>query len=62
VHTRARVTSLSPQATLERGYAVVQHGGGAVLRSAADVAPGEEVSIRLGSGGLDASVTGVRPG
>ncbi|HEV7827212.1 MAG TPA: exodeoxyribonuclease VII large subunit [Mycobacteriales bacterium] len=48
--TRARVRSLSPLATLERGYAVVQRADGAVLRRAADVTPGEELRIRLAEG------------
>ena len=33
-HTRARVAALSPQATLERGYAVVQTATGEVVRIA----------------------------
>ena len=36
-HTRARVTALSPAATLERGYAVLQRADGAVVRRPADV-------------------------
>jgi exodeoxyribonuclease VII large subunit len=32
-HTRARVRALSPQATLDRGYALVQSDDGAVLRT-----------------------------
>jgi exodeoxyribonuclease VII large subunit len=32
-HTRARVRALSPQATLDRGYALVQGDDGAVLRT-----------------------------
>ena len=60
VHTRARVTALSPQATLDRGYAVVQDAAGAVLRSADDAGEGQPIAIRLGRGGLDATVTKVR--
>jgi exodeoxyribonuclease VII large subunit len=48
--TRARVRALSPLATLERGYAVVQHADGGVVRRAADVQPGEELRIRLAEG------------
>ncbi|MCW2568702.1 MAG: exodeoxyribonuclease large subunit [Mycobacterium sp.] len=48
--TRARVRSLSPLATLERGYAVVQHADGGVVRRAADVVPGEALRIRLAEG------------
>jgi exodeoxyribonuclease VII large subunit len=51
-HTRARVVALSPQATLDRGYAVVQSGSGAVLRDAADVVLGERLRVRLAVGEL----------
>lgn len=46
-HTRARLVALSPAATLRRGYAIAQRDGGAVLRSAADVAPGEHLVLRF---------------
>lgn len=53
-HTLARVRSLSPQATLDRGYAVVQSGN-AVVRDAAAVASGTPLQIRLAKGTLDAT-------
>ncbi|MEU7988609.1 exodeoxyribonuclease VII large subunit [Streptosporangium canum] len=46
-HLRARLVSLSPAATLERGYAIVQRPTGDVVRRAADVAPGDELTIRF---------------
>jgi exodeoxyribonuclease VII large subunit len=61
VHTRARVAALSPQATLDRGYAVVQTPDGSVVRSADEVGTGTAVAIRLGRGKLDATVTEARP-
>ena len=54
---RAQLRTLSPRATLERGYAIAFHAGGAILRSAAEVAPGEEVGIMLGDGEFAATVT-----
>jgi exodeoxyribonuclease VII large subunit len=48
-----RVGALSPQATLERGYAVVQSGGNA-LRSPRGVTTGQPLAIRLAEGDLDA--------
>jgi len=36
VHVRARVRTLSPQATLDRGYAVVRRADGAIVRGPAD--------------------------
>ena len=49
-HTRARVTSLSPAATLDRGYAVLQRADGQVVRRAADVAAGDPLRARLAEG------------
>ena len=51
-HTLARVVALSPQATLARGYAVVQADDGAVLRAAATARPGQHLSVRLSAGTL----------
>jgi exodeoxyribonuclease VII large subunit len=56
VHLLARVRSLSPSATLERGYAIVQRAGGEVLRSADETSPGESLAIRLAAGRLTAEV------
>lgn len=57
-HSLARVRAMSPLATLERGYAVVQRVDGSVLRSAADAAEGEALDVRLATGRLDVTVTG----
>ena len=54
-HVRARVRALSPQATLERGYAVVRRTDGTIVR-----APVEAVGplrIRVAAGEFDASAT-----
>ncbi|HEX3908491.1 MAG TPA: exodeoxyribonuclease VII large subunit [Mycobacteriales bacterium] len=48
----ARVTALSPQATLDRGYAVVQRDDGSVVRDAADVTVGEQLLGRFATGRL----------
>jgi exodeoxyribonuclease VII large subunit len=45
--TRARLVALSPAATLRRGYAIVQHGDSAVVRAAAEVTPGEALTLRF---------------
>ena len=60
----ARVGALSPKATLDRGYAIVQDAGGAVVRSAAAARPGDGLHVRLADGGLDVSVVraGTSPG
>jgi len=49
-HVRARVRALSPAATLDRGYAVVQDDSGAVVRDAGTVAAGAGLRVRLAVG------------
>ncbi len=57
-HTLARLRALSPAATLERGYAIVQRAdNGAVLRDPADASDGDAVRLRLAGGELAARVT-----
>jgi exodeoxyribonuclease VII large subunit len=56
-HTLARVTALSPAATLQRGYAVLQRADGAVVRSPADVDLDEELRGRVAHGELAVRVT-----
>jgi exodeoxyribonuclease VII large subunit len=55
-HLLARVRSLSPQSTLERGYSVVQRSDGKALRSASDVSSGDEVRIRLAQDSISATI------
>jgi exodeoxyribonuclease VII large subunit len=57
IHTLARVVALSPQATLDRGYAVVQLPDGAVVRDAADVVLGETLKVRVAKGELRVTTT-----
>jgi len=56
----AALSALSPYATLERGYSIVRGPDGAVLREAAQVAKGDEISVRLQRGELGARVESVR--
>nr|WP_239069769.1 exodeoxyribonuclease VII large subunit [Cellulomonas chitinilytica] len=59
---RAQVRALSPAATLERGYAVVQRTDGHVVRDPADVEAGDALRIRVAGGELAATVgAGPRP-
>ena len=53
-HVRARVRSLSPQSTLDRGYAVVRTAGGTVVRDAAEARG--TVHVRVARGEFDAAV------
>ncbi len=53
----ARVRALSPQATLDRGYAVVQLADGSIARDSAALTDGEKLRIRLAKGETSATVT-----
>ncbi|MBK1735149.1 exodeoxyribonuclease VII large subunit [Halorhodospira abdelmalekii] len=48
--------TVSPLATLERGYAVIQRTDGCILRRADEATPGALVHARLGSGRLDCRI------
>jgi exodeoxyribonuclease VII large subunit len=57
-HVLARLRALSPAATLDRGYAVVQRlVDGSVLRDPADAPSGDDLRIRVARGELTARVT-----
>ena len=53
-HQRARARSLSPLATLQRGYAVVQRSDGRVVRDPHDVGAGDALRVRVAGGELAA--------
>jgi len=51
------VRAPSPQATLDRGYAVVQIADGSIARDSAALTDGEKLRIRLAQGETSAMVT-----
>lgn len=53
----AVLKAMGPGATLERGYALVADSEGRLVRSAADVAPGSEITTTLARGKLVSEVT-----
>lgn len=57
-HTLARIRTLSPQATLDRGYAVVQRADESIVRSAKSLIAGEKLRLRLAEGVALATATG----
>ena len=57
-HTTARVRSLSPQATLDRGYSVVQKSDGSIVRTPKSLAHGERLTLRLAQGVAFATAEG----
>jgi exodeoxyribonuclease VII large subunit len=54
--TERSLASLSPLATLQRGYAIVQRRDGTLITDGAAVAPGDGIDVRLARGGLAATV------
>ena len=56
LHIYARVRSLSPQSTLDRGYSVVQRGDGSIARDPKVLSQGERLRIRLALGEIGAVV------
>lgn len=56
LHAAARVAALSPLATLQRGYAVLQGPEGHVVTSIDDVQAGASVSVRVADGRIAATV------
>ena len=57
----AALALVSPQAVLDRGYAIVGRPDGTVLRDAALARPGDALAVRLASGRLDVAVTAAHP-
>ncbi len=51
-----RMDAMSPLAILERGYSICRDAGGAILKQAAAVAPGEQVSVKLARGEIGCRV------
>ncbi len=60
-HRLARVRTLSPLATLQRGYAVVQTTDGHVVTSTAALAPGTQLDTRLADGRVVSTVDETHP-
>jgi exodeoxyribonuclease VII large subunit len=60
-HRLARVRALSPLATLERGYAVLQTRSGDVVRQAEQVAAGDALTATVARGRLDVTVDETHP-
>ena len=51
-----RLQTVSPLSTLERGYALVLDAGGSVVRSTAQLKPGDTITARLADGVIGATV------
>ena len=55
-HLRAQIKALSPQSTLDRGYAVVRDANGHVITSTAALKLGQKLAVRLAKGEIEATV------
>jgi exodeoxyribonuclease VII large subunit len=60
-HLAARLRALGPQATLDRGYALVLDREGHPVRAAKAALAGQPARIALSKGALDATITGAHP-
>jgi exodeoxyribonuclease VII large subunit len=52
-HLKQQVRSLSPQSTLDRGYAVLRDLDGHVISDAKKVKSGQQLKVRLAKGEID---------
>jgi exodeoxyribonuclease VII large subunit len=57
-HMLTQIRALSPQATLDRGYAVVQKSDGSIVRTPNKLTKGEVLRLRLAEGVALATATG----
>lgn len=57
----ASLRALSPQGTLDRGYAIARDSKGNVVKSASALSKGDAIHVRLGTGQAQAKVTSVTP-
>ncbi len=57
-HMLTQIRALSPQATLDRGYAVVQKSDGSIVRTPNKLTKGETLRLRLAEGVALATATG----
>jgi exodeoxyribonuclease VII large subunit len=60
-HTIQRVRTLSPLATLQRGYAILTDAQGRSLERVADTTPGATLTARLADGHLGLTVSEIEP-
>jgi exodeoxyribonuclease VII large subunit len=58
----AQLRTLSPQGTLDRGYAVVLKADQSIIRDATTVTAGEKLAIRVAKGVVAATADGAQPG
>ena len=60
-HQLARIRALSPLATLQRGYSLLQHAGGGLVTDTDEVSVGDALVARLADGRLAMTVDSTQP-
>jgi exodeoxyribonuclease VII large subunit len=60
-HHRTMLHERNPLAILKRGYSITRDASGRIVRHAAQVAKGSEISVRVSVGALSAEVKDVKP-
>lgn len=61
-HLAHNLDTVNPLATLNRGYAIVQHRDGSIIRNSNQLSIGERIQARFGSGNADCTVDTITPG
>lgn len=61
-HLAARLRTLGPQATLDRGYALILDGAGRPIRQATPGLEGQSARVALSRGALEVAITKTHPG
>ena len=60
-HQRQLLQALSPRHLLARGFSLLRNDEGRLLRSVAQIKPGDHLTAELGDGRLSVKVEGIRP-
>jgi exodeoxyribonuclease VII large subunit len=60
VRLAAHLNALSPRRILERGYSIVSRADGDIVRDAAQLAPGDDITMTFARGGASATVNNAR--
>lgn len=55
----SRLLTVGPQATLQRGYAILRKEDGSIVRRVKQVAAGERLEVRVGDGAFDVEVSDI---
>jgi exodeoxyribonuclease VII large subunit len=58
---RQKLMTLDPEAVLRRGYAVVRQENGTVVRSIADLSPGQPLTVQVAQGQVNVKITEILP-